>query len=58
MFLIRSNLCAITMLKSKNNGEISWNIFLIFIYLKRNQIGTNPLEDGQPNFFKPYHMGI
>lgn len=58
MFLIRFNLCAITMLKSKNNGEISWNIFLIFIYLKRNQIGTNPLEDGQPNFFKPYHMAI
>ena len=51
MFLIHLNLCAITMLKSKNNGEISWNIFLIFIYLKRNQIGTNPLEDGQPNFF-------
>ena len=44
-------LCAITMLKSKNNEEISWNVFLYFIYLNRNQTGTNPLEDGQPNFF-------
>ena len=58
MTFILIMLCAITMLKSKNNGEISWNLFLYFIYLKRNQIGTNPLEDGQPDFFKPYYMAI